>query len=50
MYWYFLGSVLKSSSEDSVSSLSVDVCSGFSYCNKRSKRKDRSRVHFNNLR
>lgn len=40
---YFFISLVASSSEDSsVSSLSEEVFSGFSYCNKRSKRKARS--------
>lgn len=39
-----------SSSDDSVSSLSDEECSGFSYCNKRSNRNERSLVTFSKRR
>lgn len=49
-FFRFGPSLRESSSEDSVSSLSDDVMSGFSYCSRRSMRNDRSRVTFSKRR
>lgn len=48
--YFFVFSVRTSSSDDSVSSLSDDEFSGFSYCSNRSNRNERSLVTFNSRR